>query len=310
MRDASSVERKNPYLTVLSFITHHEHASRPLILESVEMDFTEEQIERYSRHIILPEIGGRGQAKLLKSKAFVLGAGGLGSPALMYLAAAGVGEIGMADGDCVDLSNLQRQIIHRNDRIGKPKVLSAKETIEKLNPDVKVNALHGRLTVENIREVIRDYDVLLDGSDNFPTRFLMNDAAFFEQKTLVSGSMFRFDGQVAVFKPRDGYPCYRCLYPEPPPKGLVPSCQEAGVLGALAGVIGVLQAVEAIKEILGIGDTLAGNLLVFDALKMTFRKVKVRKDPECALCGPSATIKELKVYEEEACELRASKCEI
>lgn len=274
------------------------------------MDFTEEQIERYSRHIILPEIGGRGQAKLLKSKVFVLGAGGLGSPALLYLAAAGVGEIGVADGDCVDLSNLQRQIIHRNDRVGKPKVLSAKESMEKLNPDVKVNALHGRLTVDNIREVIRDYDVVLDGSDNFPTRFLMNDAAFFEKKTLVSGSMFRFDGQVSVFKPHNGNPCYRCLYPEPPPKGLVPSCQEAGVLGALAGVIGVLQAVEAVKEILGIGDSLAGNLLVFDALKMTFRKVKVRKDPECALCGEKATIKELTAYVEEACELRSSKCEI
>ncbi|MBI5971246.1 MAG: molybdopterin-synthase adenylyltransferase MoeB [Deltaproteobacteria bacterium] len=274
------------------------------------MDFTDEQIERYSRHIILPEIGGRGQAKLLKSKVFVLGAGGLGSPALLYLAAAGVGAIGVADGDCVDISNLQRQIIHNNESIGKPKVFSAKESIEKINPDVKVMALHGRLTVENIREVIRDYDVALDGSDNFPTRFLMNDAAFFEQKTLVSGSMFRFDGQVSVFKPHKGYPCYRCLYPEPPPNGLVPSCQEAGVLGALAGVIGVLQAVEAIKEILGIGDTLAGNLLVFDALKMSFRKVKVGKDPECALCGPSASIKELKAYEEEACELRASKCEM
>lgn len=274
------------------------------------MDFTEEQIERYSRHIILPEIGGKGQAKLLKSKAFVLGAGGLGSPALLYLAAAGVGTIGMADGDCVDLSNLQRQIIHNNARVGKPKVLSAKESINALNPDVKVEPFHGRLTVENIREIIRGYDVVLDGSDNFPTRFLMNDAAFFEQKTLVSGSMFRFDGQVTVFKPHKGYPCYRCLYPEPPPKGLVPSCQEAGVLGALAGVIGVLQAVEAVKELLGIGDTLAGHLMIFDALKMSFRKVKVMKDPECALCGPNPAIKELKVYEEQACEFKAAKCEV
>ncbi len=273
------------------------------------MDFTEEQIERYSRHIILPEVGGRGQAKLLKSKVFVLGAGGLGSPALLYLAAAGVGTIGMADGDCVDLSNLQRQIIHNTGKVGKPKVLSAKESIEALNPDVKVLPYHGRLTADNIREIIRDYDVVLDGSDNFPTRFLMNDAAFFENKTLVSGSMFRFDGQVSVFKPSKGFPCYRCLYPEPPPKGLVPSCQEAGVLGALAGVIGVLQAVEAVKEILGIGETLAGYLMIFDALKMTFRKVKVRKDPECALCGENATIKELKTYEEEACEIRAAKCE-
>lgn len=274
------------------------------------MDFTEEQIERYSRHIILPEVGGKGQAKLLKSKVFVLGAGGLGSPSLLYLAAAGVGTIGIADGDCVDLSNLQRQIIHSTETIGKAKVTSAKESINRLNPDVNVITHNGRLTVENIREIIRDYDVVLDGSDNFPTRFLMNDACFFEGKPLVSGSMFRFDGQVAVFKPKEGYPCYRCLYPEPPPKGLVPSCQEAGVLGALAGVIGVLQAVEAIKECLGIGEVLAGQLLIFDALKMTFRKVKVMKDPECALCGENATIKELEAYEEQACEFKApSTCE-
>ncbi|MFQ5737203.1 MAG: molybdopterin-synthase adenylyltransferase MoeB [Thermodesulfobacteriota bacterium] len=274
------------------------------------MDFTEEQIERYSRHIILPEVGGMGQAKLLKSRVFVLGAGGLGSPSLLYLAAAGVGTIGIADGDCVDLSNLQRQIIHSTETVGKHKVDSAKEQINRLNPDVDVVAHRGRLTVENIREIIRDYDVLLDGSDNFPTRFLMNDAAFFEGKPLVSGSMFRFDGQVSVFKPGQGFPCYRCLYPEPPPKGLVPSCQEAGVLGALAGVIGVLQAVETIKEILGIGDVLAGQLLIFDALKMTFRKVRVRKDPQCALCGQNATITELAAYEEQVCEFKApSTCE-
>jgi len=273
------------------------------------MDFTEEQIERYSRHIILPEVGGKGQARLLKSKVFVLGAGGLGSPSLLYLAAAGVGTIGIADGDSVDMSNLQRQIIHNNERVGIPKVLSAKETINKLNPDVNVEPFHGRLTVDNIREIIRDYDVVLDGSDNFPTRFLMNDAAFFEQKPLVSGSMFRFDGQVSVFHPRKGFPCYRCLYPEPPPKGLVPSCQEAGVLGALAGVIGVLQAVETIKLLLGIGDTLEGHLLIFDALKMSFRKVRVRKDPECALCGENATIKELVAYEEQACEYKPVTCE-
>ncbi len=273
------------------------------------MDFTEEQIERYSRHIILPEVGGKGQTRLLKSRAFVLGAGGLGSPALLYLAAAGVGTIGVADGDSVDLSNLQRQIIHDTKRVGRPKVLSAKESIEALNPDVEVVPFHGRLTVDNIRDVIRDYDILLDGSDNFPTRYLMNDAAFFEKKTLVSGSMFRFDGQVSVFKPHEGYPCYRCLYPEPPPKGLVPSCQEAGVLGALAGVIGVLQAVEAVKELLGIGETLAGSLMIYDALGSAFRKVKVRRDPECALCGERATIKELDEYEQAPCELRDPVCE-
>ncbi len=268
------------------------------------MDFTDEQIERYSRHIILPEVGGKGQAKLLESKVFVLGAGGLGSPALLYLAAAGVGTIGVADGDKVDLSNLQRQIIHDTSTIGVAKVESAKKAIEALNPDVEVRAINGRLGTENIREVLRDYDVVLDGSDNFPTRYLMNDAAFFEGKTLVSGSMFRFDGQVSVFKPHEGYPCYRCLYPEPPPKGMVPSCQEAGVLGALAGVIGVLQAVEAVKEILSIGKSLAGNLLIFDALGMNFRKVKVRRDPECALCSKKATIKELSLYEQAPCELR------
>ena len=271
------------------------------------MNFTEEQIERYSRHIILPEVGGNGQAKLLNSKVFVLGAGGLGSPILLYLAAAGVGTIGIADGDCVDLSNLQRQIIHDTSRVGVHKAVSAKKSIELLNPDVKVIAYKERLTADNIRDIIKDYDVVMDGSDNFPTRYLMNDAAFFEKKPLISGSMFRFDGQVTIFKPHKGFPCYRCLYPEPPPKGLVPSCQEAGVLGALAGVIGVIQAVEAVKELLGIGDTLAGHLLIFDALGMNFRKVKVRQDPECALCSEKATIKKLITYE-EACEIQAAKC--
>ena len=184
-------------------------------------------------------MGGKGQSKLLNSKVFCLGAGGLGSPALFYLAAAGVGTIGVVDADVVDISNLQRQIIHSTQDVGKSKVRSARETIEGLNPDVNVITYNERLTADNIREIIRDYDVLLDGSDNFPTRFLMNDAAFFESKTLVSGSMFRFDGQITTFKPHEGLPCYRCLYPEPPPKGLVPSCHEAGVLGALAGTIGV-----------------------------------------------------------------------
>ncbi len=272
------------------------------------MDFTEEQIERYSRHIILPEVGGKGQRKLLSSRVFVVGAGGLGSPALMYLAAAGVGTIGIADGDRVDLSNLQRQIIHSTPRIGTPKALSAKKTIEELNPDVRVITFNERITKDNIRQIIRDFHVVLDGSDNFPTRFLVNDAAFFERKPLVSGSMFRFEGQLSVFKPHEGSPCYRCLYPEPPPPGLVPSCQEAGVLGALAGVIGVLQAVETIKEILGIGEGLAGRLLIFDSLRMEFRKVKIRKDPECRLCGREPTIKELVTYE-ESCEVRRSGCE-
>lgn len=267
------------------------------------MNFTEEQIERYSRHIILPEVGGMGQQKLLEARVFCLGAGGLGSPALMYLAAAGVGTLGIADGDAVDLSNLQRQILHNTETIGVAKVESARLTIEKMNPDVKVVTYNKRLTLDNIREIIRDYDIILDGSDNFPTRFLMNDACYFEGKTLISGSMFRFDGQVATFKPHERKPCYRCLYPEPPPAGMVPSCQEAGVLGALPGVVGVLQSTEAIKEILGIGDSLAGNLIIYDALGMNFKKVKVMKDPECPLCSENATIKELTVYEERVCEI-------
>lgn len=267
------------------------------------MNFTEEQIERYSRHIILPEVGGVGQQKLLDARVFCLGAGGLGSPALMYLAAAGVGTLGVADGDVVDMSNLQRQIVHSTETIGVPKVESARRTIERMNPDVRMNIYNERLTVDNIREVIRDYDIILDGSDNFPTRFLMNDACFFEGKTLISGSMFRFDGQVTTFKPQDGYPCYRCLYPEPPPAGMVPSCQEAGVLGALPGVVGVLQATEAIKEILGIGDSMAGHLMIYDALSMNFKKVKVRKDPECPLCSENATVKDLTMYEERVCKI-------
>ena len=267
------------------------------------MNFTEEQIERYSRHIILPEVGGAGQQKLLNASVFCLGAGGLGSPALMYLAAAGVGTLGCADADVVDMSNLQRQIVHSTETIGMAKVESARRTIERMNPDVRMNIYNKRLTIDNIREIIRDYDIILDGSDNFPTRFLMNDACYFEKKTLISGSMFRFDGQVATFKPHEGLPCYRCLYPEPPPAGMVPSCQEAGVLGALPGVVGVLQATEAIKEILGIGDSLAGSLIIYDALSMNFKKVKVRKDPECPICSDKATIKELIAYEERVCEI-------
>lgn len=269
------------------------------------MNFTEEQIERYSRHIILPEVGGKGQEKLLNAKVFVLGAGGLGSPVLFYLAAAGIGTIGICDADHVDLSNLQRQIIHTNDTVGVAKVESAKKAIEALNPDCNVITYNERLTDKNIREIIREYDVVMDGSDNFPTRFLMNDAAFFEKKPLVSGSMFRFDGQVSVFKGHEeDKPCYRCLYPEPPPEGLVPSCQEAGVLGALAGVIGVTQAVEAIKEVLGIGSSIAGKLLIYNALDTEFKKVKVRKDPKCELCSDEATIKELKLYEQNVCEFK------
>lgn len=269
------------------------------------IDFTEEQIERYSRHIILPEVGGEGQAKLLASRVFMIGAGGLGSPVAYYLAAAGIGTLGIADADAVDLSNLQRQIIHNQDRVGMPKVESARETIQALNPDVKVVAYPYRVDEDNLREIIRDYDLVVDGCDNFPTRFLVNDACFLEKKPLVSGAMFRFEGQVATFKPhadKDG-PCYRCLYPEPPPAGLVPSCSEAGILGALAGAVGTIQAVEVIKELLGIGESLSGRLLTFDALRMEWRKLKLHKDPSCPLCSAHATITALASYE-ETCEVR------
>ncbi|MDQ6979189.1 MAG: molybdopterin-synthase adenylyltransferase MoeB [Mariprofundaceae bacterium] len=277
-------------------------------MEFALIDFTEEQIERYSRHIILPEVGAEGQSRLLKSKVFMIGAGGLGSPVAYYLAAAGVGTIGIADADVVDLSNLQRQIIHTQDRVGMPKVESARESMQALNPDVKVKTYQHFVTEDNIRDIIRDYDIVVDGCDNFPTRFLVNDACFFEKKTLVSGAMFRFDGQVSTFKPHQHAegPCYRCLYPEPPPAGLVPSCSEAGILGALAGTVGTIQAVEVIKEILGIGKSLSGHLMTFDALRMEWKKLKLRKDPACPLCGPNPTITELTTYE-QSCEIQAAK---
>ena len=267
------------------------------------MDFSEEQVKRYSRHIILSEVGGKGQQKICESKVFITGAGGLGSPVALYLAAAGVGTIGIIDDDVVDLSNLQRQILHSTKTIDKPKVESAKETLEALNPDVKVVPYKERLTSANIMDIIRDYDIVLDGSDNFPTRFLVNDACFFAGKTLISGSIFRFEGQITTLKPHDGHPCYRCLYPEPPPPGLVPSCQEAGVLGVLAGTVGVIQATEAVKEILGMDSSLASHLLIYDALGMRFLKVKTRKDLNCPLCGKEKKITELLDYE-QSCTLK------
>ncbi|GJQ50167.1 sulfur carrier protein adenylyltransferase [Candidatus Kuenenia stuttgartiensis] len=263
----------------------------------MSLSFTEEQIERYSRHIILPEVGGKGQQKLLNARVFLVGAGGLGSPAAFYLAAAGVGKIGIADGDCVDYSNLQRQILHSAKDVGRSKAISAKETLEALNPDVEVIPYTERLTSGNILDIIKDYDVILDGADNFPTRYLVNDACVFLRKPLSHGSIFRFEGQVTTILPFDG-PCYRCLYEEPPPPGLVPSCKEAGVLGILAGVIGTLQATEAIKLILGKGQLLKGKLLIYDSLNMEFKKVNVRKNPNCPVCSDKATIKELIDYEE------------
>ncbi|MBL26651.1 MAG: adenylyltransferase [Rhodospirillaceae bacterium] len=259
------------------------------------MDFSEEQINRYARHIILKEVGGTGQAKLLESKVLVVGAGGLGAPLLLYLAAAGIGTIGVIDHDVVDLSNLQRQVIHRNDRIGTPKVESAAETIAAINPDVTVIPHRERLTADNALRLIADYDIVADGSDNFPTRFLVNDACYLARKPLVSAAILRFEGQLSTFKAfEDGdNPCYRCIFREPPPPGLVPSCSEGGVLGALAGAVGSLQTVEVLKEALGIGDSLSGALLIYDALTTTFRKVKVRRDAECPLCGTAATIGDL-----------------
>ncbi|MFQ5646503.1 MAG: molybdopterin-synthase adenylyltransferase MoeB [bacterium] len=263
------------------------------------MELTEEQINRYSRHIILKQVGGKGQKKLLESRAFLVGAGGLGSPAGYYLAAAGIGTIGIADADEVDLSNLQRQIIHSNNDIGRPKVESARETMTGLNPDVKVNTYNERISSENALEMIGDYDVIVDGCDNFPTRYLVNDAAVMLKKPVIHGSLFQFDGQCTVFDPRNEIsPCYRCLYPEPPPPGMAPSCQQAGVLGAIAGIIGVLQAVECLKVILGIGKPLVGTLSAYNALTAEFSRLKLHRDPACPMCGENPSITELVDYEE------------
>ena len=261
------------------------------------IEFTDEQIERYSRHIILPEVGGSGQQKMLEARVLLLGAGGLGSPAAYYLAAAGIGNLGIVDFDRVDLSNLQRQIIHSTERIGMLKTESAKKTIKALNPDVNVTLYNERLDSSNIMNLIEGYDYIVDGSDNFPTRYLVNDACVMKNKTLIHGSIYRFEGQVTVFKPGDG-PCYRCLYPEPPPPGMVPNCQEGGVLGVLAGVIGNLQVVEVLKLVLGIGKTLVGKLLIYDALNTEFRNLRLRKDTNCPICSEKPTIKELVDYEE------------
>lgn len=267
------------------------------------MQFTDSQINRYSRQMILSEVGGKGQKKLQEAKVLVIGAGGLGSPAALYLVAAGIGTLGLTDGDVVDLSNLQRQILHTTDRIGMPKVESGGQLLSALNPETTLELYPEHVTKDNIMSLLEKYDIILDGSDNFSTRFLINDACFFAKKTLISGSIFRFEGQLATIKPHEGFPCYRCLYPEPPPAGLVPNCQEAGVLGALAGTIGVLQANEAIKEILGLGETLADRLLLYDALDMTFRKVARPKAPDCPLCGPQPTITALGEDYEVACSL-------
>jgi adenylyltransferase/sulfurtransferase len=257
---------------------------------------TNQEVMRYGRHLIMPEVGVEGQEKLKASKILMVGAGGLGSPSALYLAASGVGEITILDPDVVDVSNLQRQVLHDTSSIGVPKVESAKKRMLEINPFVKVNAIQDKLTNSNVRELIRTHDVVVDGTDNFETRYMVNDACIFEKKLNVYGSIFRFDGQATVFCHPEG-PCYRCLYPEPPPPGMVPSCAEGGVLGILPGVVGTIQATEAIKLIIGQGQPLIGRLLIYDALAMTFRTLKVRKDPHCPVCGPNRTITELQDYE-------------
>ncbi|MBF0607257.1 MAG: molybdopterin-synthase adenylyltransferase MoeB [Candidatus Magnetobacterium sp. LHC-1] len=266
------------------------------------MDFTEDQILRYSRHIILPEIGGKGQAKIAAAKVFLVGAGGLGSPVGYFLTAAGVGRIAIIDDDHVELSNLQRQIAHSTKTLGMPKVQSAKETFNALNPEVEIVALKQRLTRDNILELIKDYDIVVDGSDNFPTRYLVNDACVMAGKPLVSGAILRFEGQVTTILPKQGH-CYRCLFEDMPPPGLVPSCQEAGVLGVLPGIVGGLQAMEVLKLIIDKGDVLKNTLLIIDALKTTFRKVKVPKNPKCPVCGENPTITELQDYNVVYCSV-------
>jgi molybdopterin/thiamine biosynthesis adenylyltransferase/rhodanese-related sulfurtransferase len=274
---------------------------------TADRQFTPDQLQRYSRHFILPEVGEAGQAKLLDARVLLIGAGGLGSPTAYYLAAAGVGTIGIVDDDVVDRSNLQRQILHADDRVGMPKVESAQRTLQGLNPDIKVIGYRERLSSENVRRLFADYDIIVDGCDNFPTRYLVNDACVFMNKTNVHGSIFQFEGQTTVFAPGQG-PCYRCLFPEPPPPGAAPSCQEAGVLGVLPGLIGCVQAVETVKLILGVGRPLIGRLLHFDTLAMEIKTLKLRRDPDCPVCGERPTVTELVDYE-EFCGLRGGHAE-
>jgi len=262
-----------------------------------EQSLSQDEISRYSRHLIIPEIGMEGQLKLKSGKVLVIGAGGLGSPLSLYLAAAGVGTIGLVDFDKVELTNLQRQILHSTDSLGRSKLDSARERLLALNPEVKIEAYDTRLTSENALDILRKYDIVVDGTDNFPTRYLVNDACVLLGKPNVYGSIFRFEGQASVFGIPEG-PCYRCLYPEPPPPGLAPSCAEGGVLGVLPGIIGVIQATEAVKLLLGIGEPLVGRLLLYDALRMEFRELKLRKDPACPVCGPNRTIQGLIDYEQ------------
>jgi len=271
------------------------------------VELTEQQIERYSRHIILDHVGGAGQEKLLSSKVLIVGAGGLGAPAGLYLAAAGVGTIGVIDADKVDLTNLQRQIIHHTDDVGTEKVVSAKAKMRAINPDITVKTYHQRARADNIREIIREYDFVIDGTDNFTAKFLINDACFFEKVAFSHAGILKFYGQLITVLP-GRTTCYRCIFHSPPPEGAVPSCSQAGVLGVLAGVIGSLQATEAIKYLLGIGELLTNALLSYDALAMEFRKVHLNRNPNCVLCGENPQITELKDEEQVVCDLKDCKC--
>src|SRR5215831_1262668 len=271
--------------------------------------FTPEQVQRYARHLILPEVGGAGQRKLLNTSVLLLGAGGLGSPAAMYLAAAGIGRIGILDFDVVDASNLQRQILHGTEDLGRPKVESAAETLRSMNPDVEVIEHRIHINSENALDVFRPYDVIVDGTDNFPTRYLANDASFFLEKPLVSGAIYRFEGQVTVFEAASGTGCYRCLFPNPPPPGAVPSCAEAGVFGVLPGILGSMMAFETIKHVLGVGQGLVGKLLVFEGIDMDFRKLNLRRNPDCPLCGDNPTVTGLIDYE-QFCGMPASEASV
>jgi molybdopterin/thiamine biosynthesis adenylyltransferase len=268
------------------------------------MDFTEDQVQRYSRHIILKEVGVEGQEKISNGKVLIVGAGGLGSPVALYLAAAGVGTIGIIDGDRVDLSNLQRQVIHFTSDVNRPKVLSAKEKMNQLNPDVNVITYHDLLTASNALDIIRDYDFIVDGTDNFPVKFLINDACVIAGKPFSHGGILRFDGQTITVLP--GTTCYRCIFREPPPADAVPTCSQAGVLGAIAGILGTIQATEVLKYLTGAGDLLTNRLLTFNAKTMEFRTVKLNRDKNCAVCGEHKTINELIDYEQAACELKTA----
>lgn len=262
----------------------------------MDLDFSEDDIQRYSRHILLPEVGGTGQAKLAAARVLVVGAGGLGSPVLLYLAAAGVGTIGIVDHDRIELSNLQRQIAHTTDRVGMAKAHSAAVAARAINPGVDVVPIEARLDASNALALIGGYDIVCDGTDNFAARFLVADACVLARRTLISAAVLRYEGQLSTFKPHAGGPCYRCLYPAPPPPGLVPSCGEAGVLGAVTGVLGTWQATEALKEILGIGEGLSGRLLIWDALAASLRTIRLRRDPACPACGAAPRITDLSAH--------------